>query len=491
VTRELSGEPCTAEPPGTPAAPRDARKRGRDGDGGHVGDHDAGDADMGDAGAGGAGAGGADAAPGTPGGAGGLAQRPRQEPGPGPAGEAGAGALPDWDPPHTRPGEVLVFLYGGDDLRIGDVVEFAGVFTVTPEIGASHLHPAAGDDDPFADETVALCPPTSQVPRVHAVLHRRAGGPAPPAGPPPAAAAPALRAQALAALGAALGGDALAAEYVLCQALTRVHARPDKSPLGSHCLNLTGVPGTGAAGPSPLSASRRGAALARALGALLPRVLPLGLTLRGLSSHRWAPWKDYQTGRVRGRVLRPADGTHVLLDETVLEAGQLAGAGVANLRALAALIQKQAVDYDLEYYQLEMEVDAPVTILSTGKSVLPSSTVLPLRAAGAGGGAAPDAALDAALGRADLPAVRAFLAAARERAAEHRLADGVAEAVEADMTSARAADRSVGAADFDRWLSLARALCASHGEAELTLPRWEEVRGMERARMERLAGGGR
>ena len=50
-------------------------------------------------------------------------------------------------------------------------------------------------------------------------------------------------------------------------------------------------------------------------------------------------------------------GTHVLVDETVLTAGQLTQVGVANLTALGNLIQWQRVTYDFQFHSTEFDCD--------------------------------------------------------------------------------------------------------------------------------------
>lgn len=66
---------------------------------------------------------------------------------------------------------------------------------------------------------------------------------------------------------------------------------------------------------------------------------------------------------------------------------------------------------------------------------------------------------------------RRFLAEARELTTQHRMAPGVASHIEADMAQAKSTDSALTAGDLHRWLTLGRALCASHGEAEMTTAR--------------------
>jgi hypothetical protein len=83
--------------------------------------------------------------------------------------------------------------------------------------------------------------------------------------------------------------------------------------------------------------------------------------------------KDYDGNRLLSGILQLSAHTHLVLDETCLEPGQLDSNGVHNVAALGTLISQQKVDYDFQYYKLEFQTDVPVLVLSEGKSLLPVS----------------------------------------------------------------------------------------------------------------------
>jgi Mini-chromosome maintenance replisome factor len=62
-------------------------------------------------------------------------------------------------------------------------------------------------------------------------------------------------------------------------------------------------------------------------------------------------------------------GSHLLLDETGLEAGKLNESGLKNVNAISQLLSKQSVCYDFQYHQTEMLVDFPSVVVSTAKSL--------------------------------------------------------------------------------------------------------------------------
>lgn len=102
--------------------------------------------------------------------------------------------------------------------------------------------------------------------------------------------------------------------------------------------------------------------------------------------------------------LQLADGTHLILDETALKSGQLSETGLQNIHFLKNLMEWQKVnfcasagymphlglvnllnvlmqvEYDFEFYKMEMPTDVPVLVFSTARSRLfPADVVIPLR----------------------------------------------------------------------------------------------------------------
>ena len=79
------------------------------------------------------------------------------------------------------------------------------------------------------------------------------------------------------------------------------------------------------------------------------------------------PFKDYTTNTVVSTPLQIADGTIIVFDETRMREGGLNATGTANARALQEIVDKQQVQYDFQYYQLPMPMDAPSIVLSKTK----------------------------------------------------------------------------------------------------------------------------
>lgn len=77
-------------------------------------------------------------------------------------------------------------------------------------------------------------------------------------------------------------------------------------------------------------------------------------------------------------MLQLAPHTHLVLDETQLQAGKLEASGVKAIASIAYLINNQKIKCDFQFLDVEINVDTPVLVLSEGKSMLPSNCHVPL-----------------------------------------------------------------------------------------------------------------
>ncbi|KAA8533987.1 hypothetical protein F0562_031504 [Nyssa sinensis] len=340
----------------------------------------------------------------------------------------------------------LVKIYDSpeSDLRLNDVFEFVGVLTFDPEY-------VVDKDDPddlangFCEDSLVHLPP-SKVPRLHCLIHQKlavhdflSGSPLV---EPKSHLMKEIREALLGHLTAVLGNDGVAAHFMLLHLLSRVHARVDTLAVGKLALNLTCF--------SKESMSVFGNRLNLA---------------------------DYQMNRLVSGVLQLAEGTHLTIDETQLQAGTLNSTGVENARLLKNLMESQKVEYDFKYYKMEMVADVQLLILSEGKSnIMPADLVLPF---------CPSSVVSSEIVDAEaLKAWRWYLATLRSL--PHSINSEMQKVVEDDMVAARQADRSLGSREFSRWLTMGRLMSVSFGETSLSLEHWQMVKELERLRRERL-----
>ncbi|KAA6418765.1 MAG: E2F target 1 [Trebouxia sp. A1-2] len=380
-----------------------------------------------------------------------------------------------------------VLLYAEDvELRLHDMVEVVGVYQYVPEVVALEFGGMTLDEV----EKLTGQPPTFQpVPYLAATLHAitvktvtpfRLSRTTPSLGNDELQGrAQQLRAQAIDVLAAPLGGDTLAAEYLLLQLVSRIHHRVPSQALGVLSLNLItpakdATPPTTAKGPDSADAgaapeaataashafgahlSPLGAAMKAAIASLVPACVALPLTVTML-----------------------APRTQLLLDETDMQQGQLTDVGCKNVIALGTLMASQVLDCDFGAYSLPMPVDAPVTVLSVGASLLKPSVDLELLINAAG-----TSPQSTGVGEESLPAIRAYLHQVQHL--DFDMGKANSAWLEQDFIDARRQDQSVTASDFHKQLTLARLISVSRAETQMTKVRWHQMKAMEHARLSRL-----
>ena len=119
--------------------------------------------------------------------------------------------------------------------------------------------------------------------------------------------------------------------------------------------------------------------LSKAIQTLVCKSKYLTITVENLNKTVFVPKKDYETNRLETGMLQLTAHTHLLLDETAMENGQLDAEGVRNLTALGNLISWQKVGYNFSFHNIDFLTDVPVIVMSEGRSILPSDVSVMLK----------------------------------------------------------------------------------------------------------------
>ncbi|KAI6647927.1 Mini-chromosome maintenance complex-binding protein isoform X4 [Oopsacas minuta] len=263
-----------------------------------------------------------------------------------------------------------------------------------------------------------------------------------------------------------VSGDKLAAEYMLYNLISRNYARCDVTQLGKFTLNLIH------------SSPNTSQLISYLYPKLLQRFLYLPLSLSYLNEKQFLPKKDYTSEHLITGCLQLVDSTFVLIDETRMENGRLTASGVAALAALAELINGQCVYYDFTYHRLPFNVDAPILVVTEGnKSLLPSSTILPLIPSD-------DVITRPELSTSDLEELRLYITSVRTM--DYTLDVELQDKVQEDWVDMRKEDKELTADDLTRLLTAARYLSISRGDGSLMKETWIEINQLERERRARL-----
>ncbi|KAG5031668.1 hypothetical protein GLYMA_06G143400v4 [Glycine max] len=366
----------------------------------------------------------------------------------------------------------LVKIYDSPDseLKLNDIFEFVGILTSDLELEEDDEDCDLSDG--FSEDPLRHLPP-SKVPHLHCFIQRKLAVhdflQHNPIVEPRPNLVRGIREALLRHLTAVLSNDDLATHFMLLHLLSKVHARADDLAVGKLSLNLTCF--------SKETVSVFGKPLSVALKNLLPFTFCIPLTVEYLNSVSLTPKKNYDTNRLETGVLQLAEGSHLIVDETKLEAGTLNSVGVENTRLLKNLMELQKVEYDFKYYKVDMTTDFQLLVLSEGKSnILPADVIVPFRpSATSCSGAVTAEALEA---------WRWYLATVRQLS--HTIEPEMQKVIESDLVAARQADRSLSSQDLSRLVTMGRLMSLSYGETSLSLEHWQMVKELERLRRERL-----
>lgn len=374
---------------------------------------------------------------------------------------------------------------------VNDMLEVVGVLSNDPALASfpdeekksSFVEPAT--DMVGVEEEMAHSPPPSLVPRLHAVAisklsHNNPHLPNTLTGNTHVesllAEAADIRQQLLTILTEATLGDHAAAEFLLCHLISTVYARADVVPLGKFSLNLSGCP--------------RNSSYAKNFYALLEQLVStshyIPMTLTNMNESKFCPKKDYTENRLKSGILQLAANTNLVVDETVMSAGQLNATGVQNLTALGNVIRWQKCEYDFGFHKQEFETNLAVMVLSEGKSMIecdarvilhPSLTISNY-----------ETHITNLLSKLTSPfveKVRSFLTLVRLK--EYSLPETMQKDIEEDFVEMRKQDsKNLTVEDFHSLLVLARLLSLSHGRCELTKEDWQHAKQLEQQRKMRL-----
>ncbi|KAJ1384726.1 Mini-chromosome maintenance complex-binding protein [Sesbania bispinosa] len=366
----------------------------------------------------------------------------------------------------------LVKIYDSpeSELKLNDIFEFVGIVTSDPELQEDNEDSDLSNG--FCEDPLHHFPP-NKVPRFHCFIHRKLAVQDflqnNPIVEPKPDLVKSIREALLRHLSAVLGNDDVAAHFMLLHLLSKVHARVDALAVGKLSVNFTCF--------SKETVSIFGNQLNLAVKNLVPFSHCIPLTVEYLNTASLAPKKNYDTNRLETGILQLAEGSHLIVDETKLEAGTLNSVGVENARLLKNLMELQKVEYDFKYYKMEMTTDVQLLVLSEGKSnILPADVIVPFRPSATN--------CSEAVAAETLEAWRWYLATVRQL--PHCIESDMQKVVENDLVAARQADRSLKPEDLSRWLTMGRLMSLSFGETSLSLEHWQMVKELERLRRERL-----
>lgn len=365
-----------------------------------------------------------------------------------------------------------------DTLGLNTLVDVIGFLSVNPALDGTF-----DEGDGFMEETErqATNPPPSLIPRIHVLSLKKL----PHINPyfdmsdqntqeqKPEEVFKDLRL----ALSQCLFEDPIAADYLIAHLISTVHTRNSIDALGKLSINISNIPSQVLPEFTTF--------LYEIIELLLPASHYFPMTLENMNTCQFVPKKDYKTNKLTSGVLQLAPHTHLVLDETRLQAGKLEAAGVEAIKSMADLINNQRLKYNFQFYEIEFDSDVPVMILSEGKSMLPNDCHIPLKPAA-----------DLSILRETFEAVKHFISpkleAIRKYLTVQRKAEFVVNAEDTDMiqndfVEMRRLNDKVTADDLHSLLVLSRLMGLARGKGVMSKEIWKETITLETERKERVA----
>ncbi|KAL9554378.1 hypothetical protein MBANPS3_002854 [Mucor bainieri] len=300
-----------------------------------------------------------------------------------------------------------------------------------------------------------------------------------------------IRNQLISYISSTVGGDILVAEYILLQLLSRVTVKNRGLKIGNFTLNISGFPAhqtTEADKKTPLLTLNNPSSkfLADALQNLSIHHVNLPLTIDGLNKTKFSP-KSVSENLEAG-VLQLVDGTVLLVDETVLDEGQLVDPGVRNFQALQNVIQNQTLTYEFPYSQYDFDTDISVLSLSSSKSMLANHCTIPLESTHSLEDNSAENLVQPSQETLDL--FRKFIHAGKY--GSYDISEEVSEYIQNSFVEERKVATESKTElptqeELMHRMNLARLAAASFGESNLTQERYDYVVDLDKKRKSRIA----
>jgi len=306
-----------------------------------------------------------------------------------------------------------------------------------------------------------------------------------------------------------LDGDAMLAKYVLLHMMSTVRSPSSKAHLrvGYMVFNVTRVPHSREDDDDSWAQKFK-----RLYELLLPKVQMHHLSLKQLNQASWVPFMEGGNEQLKMTKLQCTPNTFLILNNTALTEGQLKGHGIPNMTALAKLITEQQLDYKFIVHSLPFKTAMPTILLSEGKSMLPMDAQIAFKKnRGAEdpsgikdllssmlGGSASGAeqhgpgfvdTLFKEVNPVKLALWRKYILLCRQLGTKISLSESCSKLAQRWFAAER--QRAPGKPEMDAKvfhykLNLARAVAQSLGEESVEIKHFNEMRNLERDRIESL-----
>lgn len=262
--------------------------------------------------------------------------------------------------------------------------------------------------------------------------------------------------------------------------------RKDVTILGKFCLNITNIPSINIKDNSKTFVD----CFYSAISKIVAMSHLFKLSIENMNSSNLIPNKDYTKDKLISGMLQLPELFHLIIDETVLNAGELKQKGLINLNSLKEIIKWQKMSYDFGFHQQEFNTNLRMLILSDTKSILTSDVQLKLNhELSKFESESYEKVINEIFDEGKLNLInyirRYFSILAH---IDYKLSSSMQQLVENDIVQIRQNHlvknrEKMSFEDFHTLLVVARLQAISYGKSELTIPEWNRAKSLEIERL--------
>lgn len=283
-----------------------------------------------------------------------------------------------------------------------------------------------------------------------------------------------------------LRNDRLAAEYLLLHLMSKVFHSSNQVTINKLSLNLHNI--------STLEAEL----LLKAIKEITPATVHIPINQETLNMFSFYPKKNHEKNKIEGSMLQLAPGTNLILNETLLQEGEINQQGIDNITSIRKLISQQILQYDFQFDNYDLPVEIPSLILSERKSIFHNDVDVHLSVANLESSnsytesyKAPDF-YDKILNQfIDFIPLFKYIIEQREVHNNILIPEELRHEAQQSFVQLRkkyfeGEIQYIGANDMGRWITLSRSAAASYKSDVVTSGIWKEIMILEEKRRNRM-----
>ncbi|CAF2145921.1 unnamed protein product [Rotaria magnacalcarata] len=272
--------------------------------------------------------------------------------------------------------------------------------------------------------------------------------------------------------------DKLLCEYLLLHIISRIYVRQLSVAYGKLSLNISNI------------SAEQLSALEQLLQTILPLHSRLSITIDTLNTMQLMPNKDVaiddsDASQLKQTPLQLPFSSHLLIDETKMECGQLTTLGLNNIKLLQDLLRLQTLKYEFHVYQLDYECDVRCLIVSSTKSILSCDVHVRYQSE--------QEVKDITfpnVAKEQIDNIRCYLTYVGQQLefdkTMNNISSDINTHIQEDFVNMRKQKLLTNLDDFHHLLVLARLEALSYGENVLTENHWNQAKSLEFTRRQRM-----